>query len=58
VVKGRRVVVKANFQIGPYIPTYVGVRQGDPLSPVLFDVVGDVLAIFIKKSLDEGIITA
>jgi hypothetical protein len=43
--------------VGPYFTTHAGVRQGDPLSPLLFDVVGDGLAMMIKKEKDEGIIS-
>jgi hypothetical protein len=31
-VRGGRVEMSVNDQIGTYFPTYVGVRQGDPLS--------------------------
>jgi hypothetical protein len=57
VVRGGRVEIKVNAQVGPYFTTHVGVRQGDPLFPLLFDVVGDGLAMMIKKEKDEGIIS-
>jgi hypothetical protein len=53
VVRGGRCAVKVNDTIGPYFPTYAGVRQGDPLSPILFDLVGDGLAMLIKKTSDR-----
>jgi retron-type reverse transcriptase len=31
-----------------------GVRQGDPLSPILFNIVVDMLAILIKRAKAEG----
>jgi hypothetical protein len=37
VVEGGTVSVKINNQIGKYIKSYKGVRQGDPLSPILFN---------------------
>jgi hypothetical protein len=40
--------------MGPYFPTFSGVRQGDPLSPLLFDVMGDGLALMMKKGHEEG----
>lgn len=39
IVRGGRVAVKVNEQVGPYFPTFKGVRQGDPLSPVLFNII-------------------
>jgi hypothetical protein len=56
VVRGGRVAVKVNDTIGPYFPTFAGVRQGDPLSPLLFDLVGDGLAMMMKKAQNEGIV--
>jgi hypothetical protein len=56
VVRGGRVAIRVNNEIGPYFPTFAGVRQGDPLSPLLFDVVGDGLALLMKKGQEEGLV--
>jgi hypothetical protein len=56
VVKGGRVAIRVNNEIGPYFPTFAGVRQGDPLSPLLFDVVGDGLALLMKKGQEKGLV--
>lgn len=39
VVTGGTVSVKVNDKIGSYIKSFKGVRQGDPLSPILFNFV-------------------
>jgi hypothetical protein len=48
--------VKLNNSIGPYIKSYKGVRQGDPLSPILFNFVADCLTKMIHKAHDNGLI--
>lgn len=50
VVSGGTVSVKLNNLIGPYIKSYKGVRQGDPLSPILFNFVADGLTRMILKA--------
>jgi hypothetical protein len=56
VVRGGRVAIRVNNEIGPYFPTFAGARQGDPLSPLLFDVVGDELALLMKKGQEERLV--
>jgi hypothetical protein len=34
--------------------TLKGSRQGDPLSPILFNIVADMLAILIARAKDDG----
>lgn len=41
---------------GPYFPTYKGVRQGDPLSPLLFNIIDDGLAMLTKKAQRQKLI--
>jgi hypothetical protein len=31
-----------------------GLRQGDPMSPILFNIVADMLSILIKRAKDDG----
>jgi hypothetical protein len=40
--------------VGPYFRNKRGVRQGDPLSPLLFDLVVDALALILKKASVAG----
>jgi hypothetical protein len=39
-----------NFQ------TFKGLRQGDPLSPILFNIVADMLAILVNRAKRGGMI--
>lgn len=55
-VRGGKVAIKINDVVGPYFTTHKGVRQGDPFSPLLFNLVVDGLACLIHKSQDEGLI--
>jgi len=51
------VSVKLNNSIGPYIKSFKGVRQGDPLSPILFNLVADCLTRMIIKAQHNGLFT-
>jgi hypothetical protein len=33
------------------------VRQGDPLSPILFNLAADIVAVLVKRSQGEGLLT-
>jgi hypothetical protein len=46
-----------NINIGPYIKSYKGVRQGDPLSPIFFNFVADCLTRMVQKAQTNGLIT-
>jgi hypothetical protein len=46
--------VKVNDLVGQKFQTKKGVRQGDPLSPLLFNIVVDMLAILINRAKSEG----
>jgi hypothetical protein len=50
IVSGGSVNVKVNDESGHFFQTRKGFRQGDPLSPVLFNVVADMLAMLIERS--------
>jgi len=52
-IKGGSVGVKVNDD-GHYFQTKRGIRQGDPMSPILFNIVADMLAILIKRAKDDG----
>ncbi|XP_073362095.1 uncharacterized protein [Aegilops tauschii subsp. strangulata] len=49
-----RTTVNINGEIGPYFPTLCGVRQGDPFSPFLLNMVVDALAIILDKAKVAG----
>jgi len=44
------VAVKVNDDIGHFFQSRKGVRQGDPLSPILFNIVVDMLPILISRA--------
>jgi hypothetical protein len=53
-VSGGSVGIKVNDDIGPYIQTKRGLRQGDPMSPILFNIVADMLALLINRAKIDG----
>lgn len=55
--RGGTVSVKLNNLMGPYFVSHKGVRQGDPLSPVLFNFVADCLTKMVHNVQQSGTIT-
>src|SRR5438132_4457764 len=53
-VQGGSVGIKVNNDIGHYFQTHKGLRQGDPLSPILFNIIADMLATLISKAKSDG----
>jgi hypothetical protein len=43
-----------NDKLGSYFQTKKGLRQGDPMSPILFNIVVDMLAILIARAKEAG----
>jgi len=56
VVTGGTVCVKLKNIEGPYFVSHKGVRQGDPLSPILFNFVADYLARMVKMAQHNGLL--
>jgi hypothetical protein len=53
-VSGGSVAIRVNDDTGRYFQTRKGLRQGDPLSPMLFNIVADMLAILIERAKSDG----
>jgi retron-type reverse transcriptase len=53
VMSGGSVAVEVNDNIGHYFQTKKGVRQGNPLSPISFNIAVDMLAILISRAKDS-----
>ena len=46
--------IKINDDIGHFFQTKKGLRQGDPMSPILFNIMVDMLSILIKRAKNDG----
>jgi hypothetical protein len=49
--------IKVNDEVGRFFQTKRGLRQGNPMSPILYNIVADMLSLLIKRAKDEGQIT-
>ena len=53
-VQGGSVGVKVTDDIGHYFQTLKGLHQGNPLSPILFNLVADMFSILIAQEKEDG----
>ena len=51
---GGRVCINVNGERSQYFQTFRGLRQGDPMSPLLFNLVADVLGVMLDKAVNKG----
>jgi mannosylglycoprotein endo-beta-mannosidase len=57
VVVGGSLGIMVNGEESAYFKPGKGLRQGDPLSLFLFNLVGDGLSRMLRKSVDTGLVT-
>ena len=55
-ITGGKDCIKVNENYGPYFPTYKGLRHGDSLSPLMFNLAADALAVLMDNARKAGII--
>lgn len=55
-VIGGKVAVKVNDEIGSFFQTHEGLRQGDSLSPLLFDIAADALPLLIHRAGESDLV--
>jgi hypothetical protein len=53
-LQGGSIGIRVNDDIDHYFQTRKGIRHGDPLPPMLFNIVVDMFAILIAQAKDYG----
>jgi hypothetical protein len=53
-MSGGSVSIKINDDTGYYFQTKKGLKQGDPLSPMVFNIAADMLVIMIERAKADG----
>jgi hypothetical protein len=56
VVKGGSLCVRINDENSTYFKPGKGLRQGDPLSPLLFNLVADIFTMMLVKAASNNLI--
>jgi hypothetical protein len=54
IIEGGRVGININGEAGGFFRTHKGLRQGDPLSPLLFNLVSDALSTMLDNARTTG----
>ena len=54
IVMSGNTAININGEVGPYFKPSCGVRQGDPLSPILFNAALDALAEILERAKTSG----
>jgi hypothetical protein len=55
IISGGKVNIKLNDKLGAYFNTKRGVRQGDPLSPILFNLTVDSMSTLVRNAQENGL---
>jgi hypothetical protein len=53
-VSGGQTAISINGEVGPFFRTKRGVRQGDPIFPLLFDFMADALSAMLDAAARAG----
>lgn len=53
-MRGGQAAININRDIGPFFRNKCGVRQGDPISPLFFNVLADALAQMLDRAKEVG----
>jgi hypothetical protein len=53
-ITGGSVAINLHDRLDNFFQTKKGLRQGDPLSPPLFNIVANMLTILINRAKDDG----
>jgi hypothetical protein len=53
-VTGGQTAISINGEAGPFFRNKRGLRQGDPLSPLLFNFMAEALSVMLSKVCETG----